>query len=306
MTDSAGRGASFRTRLDVFVTKAERIHHGDIEALHHTRVASRRLRELLPTLELDADAARTLGARLKKVTRRLGVVRELDVLAMMIDALERDHRFSSAALRLVGAAVAESRDAERERLAEKLPVAKLERLARALERAARHIDSNEGQCSRRSPGPRQSWTLALQARVSHRASRARSAIEAAGVVYLPDRLHGARIAVKKLRYAVELLSEARHRPLTPDVATLKQAQDLLGRLHDLEGLINRAREVQASTAPPDLLAWRRLESLVRALDDDCRRLHARYVRDRARLIAVTHRVEATRPQPASAGHLAAS
>jgi CHAD domain-containing protein len=306
MTRSPDRRAPFRTRLDVFITEAERIHHGGIEALHHTRVASRRLRELLPILELQADAARTLGARLKKVTRRLGPVRELDVMAVMIETLERDQRFSSAALRLVGAAVAESRAAERERLAEKLPVAKLERLARALERAARHIDSSDWQRTLPSPQPRQSWMWALEARVSHRASRARSAIEAAGVVYLPDRLHAARIALKKLRYAVELLSEARHRPLTPHVATLKQAQDLLGRLHDLQGLINRTREVQAAIALPDLLAWRRLGSLMRALDDECRRLHARYVRDRARLIAVTHRVEATRPQPVSASHLAAS
>jgi len=128
MTRSPDRRAPFRTRLDLFITKAARIHHGDIEALHQTRVASRRLRELLPILELHGDAARTLGARLKKVTRRLGVVRELDVLAVMIETLERDQRFPSPALRLVGAAVAESRDAERERLAEKLPVAKLERL----------------------------------------------------------------------------------------------------------------------------------------------------------------------------------
>ena len=306
MTRSADRRAPFRTRLELFITSAERIHHGDVEALHHTRVASRRLRELLPILELDADAARTLGARLKKVTRRLGVVRELDVLALMIDELGRDQRFSSAALRLVGAAVAERRDAEWERLATKLPVAKLQRLARALEHAARRIDANEEQPARRSPRPRESWVWALEARVSHRASRARSAIEAAGVVYLSDRLHSARIALKKLRYAVELLSEARHRPLTADVATLKQAQDRLGRLHDLEVLIARAREVQASIAPPDLVAWRRLSSLVRALEDDCRRLHARYVRDRARLIAMTHRVQGTRPQPASTGHLAAS
>ena len=305
MTTSANRGnrgAPFRRRLEVFITAAERIHHGDIEALHQTRVASRRLRELLPILELDADAAQTLGARLKKVTRRLGVVRELDVLAIVIEELERDQRYSTAALRLVDAAVAERRHVERERLAEKLPRAKLERLARALERAARQLDSTEEP----SAQPPQSWMGALEARVSHRASIARAAIEAAGVVYLPDRLHGARIALKKLRYAVELRSEARHRRLTRGIATLKQAQDLLGRLHDLEVLIDRTREVQASIAPPDLHVWRELGSLVRALEDDCRRLHARYVHDRAGLIAITHRVEATRPAPATTRHLAAS
>ena len=36
------------------------------------RVASRRLRELLPVLQLDGDARRKLGRRLRKVTARLG------------------------------------------------------------------------------------------------------------------------------------------------------------------------------------------------------------------------------------------
>ena len=305
MTRPADRRALFRTRLEVFIAKAERIHQDDVEALHQARVASRRLRELLPILELDGDTARTLAARLKKVTRRLGVVRELDVLAIVIEELEQEQRYSSVALRLVGAAVAESRQAERKRLTEKLPLSKLERLGRALERAAGHVDSNEDQRSVPGQALGQAWMSALEARVSQRASGARSAIEAAGVVYLPERLHGARIALKKLRYAVELRSEARHRRATSDVATLKQAQDLLGRLHDLEVLIDRTRAVQASIDPPNLSAWRELGSLVRALEDDCRRLHARFVRGRARVIAITNRA-AAKPQSEPTTQLAAS
>src|SRR5262249_23755174 len=123
MTAEVGRSEVFRRRLAEFANQAERIHDGDVEALHRTRVASRRLRELLPVLE--PDAVRKLGSRLRKVTQRLGVVRELDVLTIVIEELRRDDRIASAALQLVDDAVAERREAEQARLVEKLPAARL-------------------------------------------------------------------------------------------------------------------------------------------------------------------------------------
>jgi len=306
MTAEVGRSEVFRRRLAEFANQSERIHDGDVEALHRTRVASRRLRELLPVLE--PDAVRKLGSRLRKVTQRLGVVRELDVLTIVIEELRRDDRIASAALQLVDDAVAERREAEQARLVEKLPAARLERLARSLEKAASRLESIETRGTLpRMPGPRRAWMWALEARVSHRAARALAAIDAAGVVYLPERLHGARIALKKLRYAMELLAELQGRRTTAGVATLKHAQDALGRLHDLEVLIDRTRSVQASIAPPDLTAWRQLGALVRALEDDCRQLHARYLRDRRRLVAIANRAAGVaRTEPASAGRRAAS
>ena len=70
--------------------------------------------------------------------------------------------------------------------------------------------------------------------------------------------------------------------------------NLLGRMHDLEVLITWTREAQASLFPPDLATWRELGALVRALDNDCRVLHARYVHDRPKLIAIADRLRATR------------
>ena len=63
--------------------RAERRGAGDVAALHRARVASRRLRELLPMLQLDHDKSRKLRPTLRKVTRRLGAVRELDVLLLL-------------------------------------------------------------------------------------------------------------------------------------------------------------------------------------------------------------------------------
>jgi hypothetical protein len=65
---------------------------------------------------------------------------------------------------------------------------------------------------------------------------------------------------------------------------------VLGRLHDLQVLIDRTRETQASLMPPDLNAWRELHTLVVSLEEDCRRLHGRYLRDAPLLAALCARL----------------
>ena len=55
-------------------------------------------------------------------------------------------------------------------------------------------------------------------------------------------------------------------------------------------LIDRAREAQASLTPPDINAWRELDALVVALEEDCRRLHGRYMHDREALLALCTRL----------------
>ena len=112
----------------------------------------------------------------------------------------------------------------------------------------------------------------------------------AGAVYLAERLHAVRIAVKKLRYALEVAAEAAHVKSSPDLKQLRRVQDVLGRLHDLQVLIDRARDVQASLTPPDINAWRELDGLVVALEEDCRRLHGRYMHDRDALLALCARL----------------
>src|SRR5262245_58125413 len=134
MDDRRVIDVSLRTRLEAFMRDGERVYEGDVEALHRTRVASRRLRELVPVLGLSGDTARKVGQRLKKVTKRLGVVRELDVLMLMIDELGRDSRYSSTAVEQVAAAVQRAREEAREQLATRLPLAKLQRVAHRLER----------------------------------------------------------------------------------------------------------------------------------------------------------------------------
>jgi CHAD domain-containing protein len=292
----------FRKRLDAFVRELPGLDQGHVKALHRTRVASRRLREALPLLALDRDTARKLTRRLRKVTRKLGPARELDVQAVLIEELHRDHRYSPSALKKVQAVVVQARDASRRHLAATLPTAQLKQLADKLERAGQPFERPDRTFGRsEAPGPSHSWRWTLEARLARRATVAQSAIELAGALYVPERLHEVRIALKKLRYSAELSKEAGRARMAADVAALKSAQDLLGRLHDLQVLLITAREVQASLSPPDLTAWRELGSLIRTIEDDCRSLHARYMRERDRLIAITNRMGADKPFAEASG-----
>ena len=66
-------------------------------------------------------------------------------------------------------------------------------------------------------------------------------------------------------------------------------------MHDLQVLIERVRQVQASLTPPNVTIWRDLDALVVSLEDDCRRLHARYMRLRERLDGARPTRSARRP-----------
>jgi len=95
--------------------------------------------------------------------------------------------------------------------------------------------------------------------------------------------------VKKLRYAVELAAEIAGERNPPDLRLLRRTQDLLGRTHDMQMLVDEVRQTQASLAPPSVTVWRDLDALVASLEDDCRRLHARYMHMRDALTELANR-----------------
>jgi len=278
---------SLRKRLTVFSHKSKRIDD-DVDALHRTRVASRRLRELLPVLRLDGRTTRKLARRLKRVTRRLGAVRDLDVLMGLIEELRRDRRYPKTALEAVQSVIEDKRKIARERLKARLSPARLQRITRRLKRVAKQLQADESAANGGAAQRRQTRAViwAVQARATRRAVRVRETIEAAGTVYAAAPLHQVRIALKKLRFALELTAELEHRPAARDLATLKASQDLLGRLHDFQVLIEHAGNIQATRLVIDPVAWRELGFLVRTLERDCRKIHARYVRNASGLAEI--------------------
>ena len=280
------RSELLKKRIDQFTRVLHAMEKGDVRALHQARVASRRMRELVPVLQLERRVGRKVGRRLRKITARLGTVRELDVLLIQIDELHVSGRRGSGGLGRVGVRVSKARDEARKRLFAEVPISEMTRLARKLGRLADNLADAERTSSRAAA---RSWRWAIEARVAKRAQRLSATIAAAGSVYLPERLHIVRIALKKLRYAVELSAEAAGEHDHADLRQLKRSQDLLGRVHDVQTLIDHVRQTQASLAPPSVTVWRELDAVLASLEDDCRRLHARYMRTRDALAAVALR-----------------
>jgi CHAD domain-containing protein len=287
MPQSTTRSDLLRRLLDRLTRALPGLQQGDIRALHRARVASRRLRELVPVLQLEHAESKKLSRRLRKLTSQLGAVRELDVLMVGIDELHDSRPDQSSALARVGVAVSKDRDHARRKLFRDLPLERISRLAHRLDGCVAELKLLETSTSRAAA---RNWKWAIDARVEKRAVRLASAVQEAGGVYIPERLHAVRIALKKLRYSLELSHEVAGIRGDADLRVLKRAQDLLGRMHDLQVLIERVRQAQAALAPPNLTVWRDLDRLMISLEDDCRRLHARYMRMRGDLAAIATRL----------------
>ena len=288
MSSSQGRQKLLQARHKLLKSRVERftrmlqgVESGDARAIHRTRVATRRLREVLPVLELDGKTADKLGRRLRRVTRRLGEVRELDVLLGMIDEMRVGDARSNRMLGQVAGDLRRSRDEAQNKRVSKSLVSEAHRLSGKLSDVVDAL-KKDGE----SREHRRGWRWAIDARVARRAATLREAIADAGSLYIPERLHDVRIALKKLRYAIEVSAEASGDDRRAELRVLKRTQTVLGKLHDLQVLIDRARRAQADVETPDLAMWRDFDQLLAALEQACRRLHARYVRDRASIVAV--------------------
>ena len=242
---------------------------GDVEALHRSRVASRRLREILPVLGLERDPGRQtpirkLRRRLRRLTSALGGVRELDVALGILDELRRDHPELEQTLLRARSEMEADRTECREEMTRHLHEfgagAIFDQLARVVEDAARR-----SQVTR---------VTLLRQRLRRRANRVEAAVADAGSLFALDRLHQVRIAAKQLRYALELIHEFGRVPALRLVGSLKQLQDLLGRLHDLEVVSGYIHRLGAAEPAPQADA---IERAAERLDREMRELHASYL-----------------------------
>jgi chemotaxis protein histidine kinase CheA len=196
----------------------------------------------------------------------------------------------------VGVSVSKQRDEARGRLLAREPA---EALRRVLKRLNKRADTLQEK--RSTAADLRVWRWAVDARVARRAGQLHAAIDEAGGVYLPERLRAVRVAVTKLRYSLELATElsaarasASNGRVLSDLRTLRRMQDILGRMHHVQALIEHVRETQSQALPPNLTVWREFDRLVRALDDDCRLLHARYMRMRSPVMAIVDKLSARR------------
>ena len=266
-------------------------------AVHDARVATRRLREALPVVA-RGKKGRALLKAVRRVTRALGPVRELDVALTTLAEFGASRGVSRDSIVRVRTAIAEERRQLCARLSRRLARCDVKGLGQ------RVVDQTTVPLT----------TLAARAlladvedRCGRRAARLRGAIETAAGIYLPDRLHDVRIRVKKLRYAMELAQDLRNarraaRPARASgstkaesarLRTLRQVQELLGRMNDLEVLIARMRALQGTSTVTGLRVSADLDQVVRMIENECRVLHGKYMAARGSVLAVCDYAEAT-------------
>ena len=261
---------------------------GEPTAVHHARVASRRLREVLPVLVVDARrAGRRARVGTRRVTRKLGPVRELDVAAGNLEEMLAQHPVGLAAQAAARQALAADRTAALASARAALTPARLSKLWASLERVTRSALGAE---------PDEVGD-ALASRLARRGELLREAVDRVGVLYVPERLHAVRIAVKRLRYALEAAGDARRSRGSAQLKQLRAIQELLGRAHDLHVLAGRLLQLQRDVVTQSRATARDLGHLAREIDRACRELHGSFMSRRAALLALAGSLAAP---PASA------
>jgi CHAD domain-containing protein len=268
---------------------------GDDRGVHQARVASRRLREAVPVLSvgLRHSKSKKAGRKIRRLTKALGSVRELDVTLHLIDELAASDDLSRPALQDVRLHAVAERERLRDTMLAELGAVNADKLNRRLASVAEAVAADI------SGG----WRQALASRLLKRARRLTEAIETAGALYVPEHLHQVRIAAKKLRYGLELAADAGITGAAALVRTVKRAQTTLGRLHDLQVLQAHVAAVQ-SAPHARASSHEGLAAIAGRIEEQCRLLHGKYVASVPALHEVTAAVRseiagrlATQPRP---------
>jgi len=220
---------------DTFAEAALRVRRGhDDEAIHDVRVATRRLiaAASLWRALLRGRSRRAAVRRLRRLRRALGPAREAEVHLADIEARIPDQPFMPRlVLRELAVALRVEVTYERERAAKHVSASSVRAIERRLERAASAI----GKRAAAAADP----LADARARLERTGLAARATLEQALALREDAALHGARIAVKKWRYAIEAFEASGGQHAGPTPKRLRTTQEALGTLHDRAALRDR-------------------------------------------------------------------
>lgn len=238
------------------------------EQLHDLRVASRRLREALALFEtcFSKDEMKKLSKRVRRVTRMLGPVRNADEAHLyLLELKERKALGDMSVLEGLLSGLELERESARRELAAKLRRPRERRQTATLASAlltrlnlfqAKEID------------PFLSFRAFAGEALAERADLLAALVPPAMIEDDPAAQHRLRIAVKKMRYRVEIIE-----PQLPSLAALrdklKSHQEALGKLHDLDVFFGMVRE-RVADGPGK-------EELLGVMDQQRRELFGRFL-----------------------------
>jgi CHAD domain-containing protein len=214
--------------------RAKAIHgHAGVDEVHDLRTATRRLRTAIELHGEEAPRKRrdAVEDELKRVTRRLGAVRDLDVLLQALDgsALDLPDSLDARGLEPLRDAFRAERAAGARRLRAELGRRRFRRALRGAKRLVapgRNPNPSEDRVATRAPGLIwDAFGVVLAYEVDPRTAD-------------PAAIHEVRIAAKKLRYTLEAFEDSLE-PGATLIEDVKALQDSAGSMHD--GIVAGAR-----------------------------------------------------------------
>jgi CHAD domain-containing protein len=187
---------------------------------HAARVATRRLRAALRVLEGGhEEQARVRAVAVRRLARRLGRVRDLDVLLERVETFALDHAAEgSSGLAAFSKEARSQRKRARRRVVRMLESRAFSQLKKKLRSLASHLEES-GEVTE----------LGRSLVLTH--GRELLALDVDPMAASAEDLHRYRVRIKRFRYVLELSPASTHlSTLLLDQA--KRAQDLLGTLND--------------------------------------------------------------------------
>jgi CHAD domain-containing protein len=230
------------------------------ENFHVTRVATRRLRGALRVLEAShEEQARARAVAVRRLARRLGRVRDLDVLLQRVETFALDQATEgSSGLAAFSKEARSQRKRARRRVIRMLESNEFSQLKKKLRSLARRVQES------REAVTEFGRSLVL----AH--GRGLLALDVDPATASSEDLHRFRVRIKRFRYVLELSPTSTHLS-TLLLAQAKRAQDLLGVLND--AFVAEARVLAFLEAHPryrNSLALTRLVAACRAEQERCR------------------------------------
>lgn len=254
---------SVEQRLQKLVKSVKQSHsERSVDTVHDLRVASRRLRAFAVTFSdvLGHKTRARLEKSLKRVTKAVGALRDLDVLVALVEG-----RIAAAGSELERAALehlAEALDERRSVAASKaearlreLDTVTLSRLVRrAAEDVVAQLSPDEGQ---------RAHARTLLERLIQDAAEQEPPADGAEAEYV-EQLHRLRIDIKEIRYALEFFEPVLGSHFGILYERAAALQELLGTHHDLTvlgGIVEERSEALAHNNRPALSAGLKLAAV---------------------------------------------
>jgi CHAD domain-containing protein len=255
------------------------IYDGVELSIHDGRVSLRRACEALSLMRDDYDhkALAAIEERLAKATRALGRVRDADAGQHVLQEMERKFPFAAATIGQLRVEFSANQYRARRKAVKKLEALELDGLERELSHAWRGH-------SRHWPLPSRGWKRSIVCHLAVRAEHVRTSIARATGVYLPNRAHATRVAIKQLRYTLELAATLGAAGTRRSVRFLKKAQEALGAAHDREVLLEHLEHLRRRDG--SRINPVEADALARFLRAEALALHQQYVESRADLLGV--------------------